>query len=46
MGVLECWILNASLHYSSTPAFSRETMEHNEAYEAFSALSSLLTVEY
>src|SRR6266498_2148676 len=43
-GVLDYWVLNASLHYSTTPilhysSLSRwsEEIEHNEAYESFSA---------
>src|SRR6266581_3563865 len=43
-GVLDYWVLNASLHYSTTPilhysSLSRwsEEIEHNEAYKSFSA---------
>ena len=41
-GVLEYWVLDPSIHYSTTPLFQSlilwsEAIERNEAYEAFSA---------
>jgi hypothetical protein len=42
MGILEYWVLNASLHYSIIPLLQSvlrcsEAIERNEAYEFFSA---------
>jgi hypothetical protein len=42
MGILESWVLSASIHLSILPPFQSllrwsEALKRNEAYEAFSA---------
>jgi len=42
MGILEYWVLNASIHHSILPRFQSlarwsAAIERNEAYESFSA---------
>jgi hypothetical protein len=43
-GILEYWVLNASIHHSILPLFQSlvhesEAIERNEAYESFSSLN-------